>query len=63
MTYRLTEGDKNVVSNIRQDLKDKVTKFKDEEIAETWRHFSNSEDYLSENRNEKFLEWLEDCCQ
>lgn len=58
MRYKLTEGDKSVVSNIRYSMKDLVKDFSDKDIAETWRHFSLSEDYHSENRNEKFIEWL-----
>lgn len=51
----LNSGDKNIVANIRFDYKDMVKDFSDEHIAETWRHFSQSEDYPDKD---KFLEWL-----
>lgn len=54
---KLTEGDKSVIANIRFDYKDLVKKFTDEHIAQTWRHFSQSDDYPSKD---KFLEWLRD---
>lgn len=53
----LTQGDKNVVSNVRHKHGDKVAQYSDEHIAKTWRMFSGSEDCPSED---KFLEWLSD---
>lgn len=58
MAYKMTEGDKNVVYNIRYKYGDKVKAYPDEHIAETWRHFSQSEDYPDDE--DKFLEWLAD---
>lgn len=55
--YKLTAGDKNVVSNVRYKHSDKVKNYSDEHIAETWRHFSQSDEYPNED---KFLEWLAD---
>lgn len=55
MVIMLNSGDKNIVANIRFDYKDMVKDFSDEHIAETWRHFSQSEDYPDKD---KFLEWL-----
>jgi hypothetical protein len=59
----LSTGDKQVVFNIRFELKDKVEKYTDEEIAQTWRDFSQSEDYAHPDRMNKFLEWLPDLNQ
>jgi hypothetical protein len=56
MTYRLSEGDKGIVYNIRFKHKDAVAQYSDELIAYTWREFSSSEEYPDED---KFLEWLQ----
>jgi hypothetical protein len=58
MTYKLTEGDKSVVYNLRCKFKENVNHFSDEHLAETWREFSQSEDYNSEQQDVKFIEWL-----
>lgn len=54
----MTSGDKSVVANIRFKFQDKVDKATDEQIAQCWRDFSMSEDYLTDERDERFLEWL-----
>lgn len=51
----LSQGDKNVVYNIRYKHGEKVRQYSDEHIAKVWRLFSGSEDYPNE---EAFLEWL-----
>lgn len=57
MSYKLTDGDKNIVANVRFDYKDMVKDFTDEHIAQTWLYFSQSADYPDKD---KFLEWLKD---
>lgn len=56
----LSPGDQNIVANIRFDYKELVKDFSDEHIANIWRHFSQSDDYFSENKRESFLQWLRD---
>lgn len=51
----LTQGDLNVVSNIRGELGEKVMQYSDEHIAKTWIEFSLSNDYPD---MEKFIDWL-----
>lgn len=58
MNYKLTDGDKNVVANIRYTLKEKVDKFTNEQIAEQWKQFSQSEEYYAANKDNEFLKWL-----
>lgn len=53
----MKDSDKNVVKNIRYDHGKIVEQYTDDHIAETWRHFSQNEDYPDK---EKFLEWLKD---
>ena len=51
----LSQGDKNVVDNIRFKHGEAVADYPDAYIASTWRMFSQSEDYPNDD---KFLEWL-----
>lgn len=59
MNYILKDSDKNVVSNIRFGLKDSIKRFSDEQIAEQWRHFSQSVEYDADDKNAAFLKWME----
>lgn len=58
MAYQMSGGDSNVVQNIRLKYKDRVAQYTDEEIAKTWREFSQSTDY--EEDQERILDYLSD---
>lgn len=53
----MTQGDKNVVYNLRNDpkVKDRLAKHTDEAIAKAWRDFSLSDEYPD---MEKFPDWI-----
>lgn len=57
----LTQGDKNVVSNLRHQYNDhELDLYSDETIAQAWRDFSNSDEYHRRNAEPNlFLEWVE----
>lgn len=42
---KLTQGDKNVVSNLRGKYPTELATFSDETVAKAWRNFSQSEEY------------------
>lgn len=48
---------KYVVPNLRFRWKDELAKFSDNQIAEAYEHFSQSEDYG--NNDEKFPMWFD----
>ena len=58
MTFTMTQGDRNVVSNVRLSYKDAVAQYSDETIAQAWRMFSQSDEYPDHN-NEVFPEWCQ----
>lgn len=54
--YNMTEGDKNVVRNLRFKHGEAIAQYPDEMVALAYRHFSSSEDYPNE---ELFVQhWL-----
>lgn len=56
----MTDGDKNVVYNLRYQYGDALTIYADETIAKAWWDFSLSDEY--DRRNDEpnlFLEWVE----
>lgn len=55
----LTQGDKNVVYNLRNDpkVKDRLAKHSDEAIAEAWQDFSLSDEYPD---MDKFPDWIKE---
>lgn len=56
----LTQGDRNVIANLRGSYGDSLSIYSDETIAKAWREFSNSEDYPQRDSNPNlFLEWVE----
>lgn len=56
----MTSSDKNVVGNLRFQYKDRVEAFTDEQLAEAWRNFSQSEDYEKRDEDDTlFLLWIE----
>lgn len=58
MSYQLTGGDHNVVSNLRSEYEDRLIQFTDEHIAQAWREFSQSDEYsLHKTDPGLFIEW------
>lgn len=52
----MNNGDRNIVSNLRHRWSEELKKFTDEQIAEDYRDFSQS-DYYGDN-DARFLEWM-----
>lgn len=56
----LTQGDKNVVANLRQQYGDKLSGFTDEQVAKAWREYSLSDEYIDRHtKPELFIEWAQ----
>lgn len=52
----LTADDRNVVENIRRDLREKVDIYSDKRLVTAWKNFSQSTDYPD---MKKFIKWIE----
>jgi len=57
MEVRMTQGEANIVRNLRAQCGEAIAKYSDEAIAKAWREFSCSDEYPD---MEKFPLWIEE---
>lgn len=55
----LSNGDQNVVANLRYRYGGEIAEFTDEDIARAWRFFSQSDEYTGHPESNVLIEWCQ----